>query len=585
MQYYLAPFEWSAIANSWLPPQPNRVRALFDLRPLPARATPVTPHGYGLFAYLNPQVIDGAIDLGDSLTALDNNAQAEAIYGSLSANSVRGLVLEMLPVKSDPTGQDAPKPLMPKHDLRHELIFGDNGMFDLGRFDMMAAAARLKVLAALREDYRAIRQWDVEHGSTHYRRVLGALKRKFRVSDEGIFIPDDLPQESALNPETTVADTFDRADNTDLNALDTGKTLNGSAGTWQWTEVLNNSQIVSNLWRNVTNGATVNVRAEQDLASADQQISGTVSCTSVTTNFMGLLARYSAAADTHYRGRSSFTGGSGSSIASVVAGVATGIGSNAATAANGAELLLIVNGSSLDYQVAGVSVIALTDTGITGNLRAGAFCNAAGANRAGLSTWQADDLVSAQTITANFISSTATVYSPTVTTGAVTVSPNFIASAAQVYSPTVSQGSVSISPDFIAGTATVYSPTVTPGAVTVAPNFIAGGATVYSPTVAVAGELDTPLLLLLATAIEASDPATQEIAPAFISSVAQVYSPTVLPGPVTVLPAFLAGGAVVYSPTVSGGVVPATPASRIFAVSAEDRVYSVPAESRVFSVA
>lgn len=183
-----------------------------------------------------------------------------------------------------------------------------------------------------------------------------------------------------------------------------------------------------------------------------------------------------------------------------------------------------------------------------------------------------------QTITPNFISSTETVYSPTITTGAVTVAPSFISSGATVYSPTVSQGSVTVSPDFIVSTATVYSPTVTTGAVSVSPDFIASVATVYSPTVTQGdppGQLDTPLLLLLATAIEASEP-TQTItpsfidsaaqvfsptvtpgavtlAPAFIDSVAQVFSPTVLPGPITVLVAFIASGAVVYNPTVSDG--------------------------------
>jgi hypothetical protein len=375
---------------------------------LPARATPITPEGYGLFAATT--AIDGAIDLGDSLTALDNKAACESVFGSLSANSIRGLVLEMLTVKSDPTGQDAPKPLMPSADLRYSIIFGDE-TFDLPRLEN---AAWLKVLATIREDYRAIRQWDLEHDSDHYRQVLGALKRKFRVSDEGIFIPDDLPQESALEPQTTVGDTFDRADNADINASNAGKTLNGSAATWQWASVAGAAQIASNSLRNTSSSnIDVNLRAEQDLSSADQVISGTNFSTAAATNVFGFAARYSAAADTYYRGRTTYTAGAGSAIASVIAGVVTTLSTHpASSAASGEAMLFTVNGSSLVLRVTGVNVISITDTAISGYLRSGIFTRAGGSNRCGFAIWQVDDITPPPASTGSL----------TVTLGAMTLS-------------------------------------------------------------------------------------------------------------------------------------------------------------------
>jgi hypothetical protein len=392
MQFYLAPYEWVTEGQSgyWSPPWPNRVRGSLDLRSIPARSTAVTPQGYGLFAYLNPQVIANSIDLGDSVLGISNKAAAELAVGEFTANSVRGMAIELLTVRSDPTGQSGPLPLMPNHLRRLHLIFGGEDI-DLGDMDVDHPAFG-KVLAVLREQYRRIRAHDLANDSNHYLRVLGALKRKYRVANAGIFIPDDLPQEEELPPETTLGDTFDRSDDTNLNASNTGKTLNGSAGTWSWTEVANDSNIGTNSLRNVTTGVECYVRAEQDLSSDDHFVEGSVTATSsATTTRVFLLARFDSGATTCY----AFRVRQGDvSLYSIVAGVQTQIANLtvATNAATAETAKLTVNGSAIEGFIAGVSQVSTTDTSITGNLRIGAATLGASAGRGRINSITAEDI-------------------------------------------------------------------------------------------------------------------------------------------------------------------------------------------------
>ena len=67
--------------------------------------------------------------------------------------------------------------------------------------------------------------------------------------------------------------------------------------------------------------------------------------------------------------------------------------------------------------------------------------------------------------------------------GAQSIAPNHITSSGTVYAPTVSHASStqSITPDAISSTAAVYNPTFAPGTVTITPDAISSTAAVYSP--------------------------------------------------------------------------------------------------------
>lgn len=94
---------------------------------------------------------------------------------------------------------------------------------------------------------------------------------------------------------------------------------------------------------------------------------------------------------------------------------------------------------------------------------------------------------SSQTITPGHIASSATVYGPTVTPGAVTVTPDHLASSTAVYAPTLLTTDI-VTPDFIATSGTVYDPTVALLGTTVTSGFIATASTTFSPTLLVAGQ-------------------------------------------------------------------------------------------------
>lgn len=87
----------------------------------------------------------------------------------------------------------------------------------------------------------------------------------------------------------------------------------------------------------------------------------------------------------------------------------------------------------------------------------------------------------AQVISPSLISSTATVYTPTLVPGTVTISPSLIASTLTVYAPSVSGGN-NISPNLLASTLTFFTPTLTKGVVNITPSFIASTTTIYLPT-------------------------------------------------------------------------------------------------------
>lgn len=86
-----------------------------------------------------------------------------------------------------------------------------------------------------------------------------------------------------------------------------------------------------------------------------------------------------------------------------------------------------------------------------------------------------------QNLTADLITNTSTVQSPTVNRGSVSVSPALLTNTNTLYSPVVSTGVAPVIPDTLVNTSTFYSPTITTGATNVSANVLTNTNTFYSP--------------------------------------------------------------------------------------------------------
>lgn len=169
----------------------------------------------------------------------------------------------------------------------------------------------------------------------------------------------------------------------------------------------------------------------------------------------------------------------------------------------------------------------------------------------------------AQSITPAVISSTATLYAPTVAVAAATqdITPGVISSGATLYAPTVATGAVSITPGAIASGGTVYAPAVTAGVVTITPGLIASSGAVYAPAVSVGAADIAPALIASTAALYAPTVGTGavNVAPGLIASTGAVYEPSVSVGAATITPAVISSTAALYAPTLTTGAVTITP--------------------------
>jgi hypothetical protein len=299
-----------------------------------------------------------------------------ALGANLSAPNVVGLVRQILSEEADVTGLVRSRPLMPTTARIIELRLGgsiglvhserfrtDNAMFDMVRDN-------------LREVYREDRAFDITVGSDHYRRQLQYWQDKYRTTYRH-FIPDDLPDESPLPRGTSFGDTFDRADNSDLNALDTGKTKDGSAGTWQWASITNSHTILNNLLHGGSDEGVCYSRIDDDLAGVDHKLLATFGTHTddATEEQRGPCVRFSSSASTSYMQMAKVVStGEGTILRKTVTGSRTDIGSAQAHVwATGDTFETRIDGSTLSGRVNDVVSESKSDTVIIGGTRFGFY--------------------------------------------------------------------------------------------------------------------------------------------------------------------------------------------------------------------
>ncbi|MBY0513091.1 MAG: hypothetical protein K2P78_04170 [Gemmataceae bacterium] len=386
LDWYVGPWQWrDAPGPSWNPPPGF---AGLDLRSLPDHAQGTA--GLGLFFGLNQS------NPGSDYTPLGSGpwGSIQPTARQLSAiprrsgfaptgTTLRAVVASLLTDGSDPDGLDFARPLLPTSQMTLELHAG--GSVLSVPFAWGGSHTNL-IRTLIRKEFAAL--WQAEQDARRdfrlSRKVLGALCLKYRIGSDQWreFVPPALQGDvpGPLPPETTITESFDKADGAGL-----GPDLT-------WTEV-------SGAWRTDGNrggksantGAVQLARADADLSSADHYAQAKVV---LNSTYGGPACRCpSAATMTFYVAFA----GSPAYIAKFVAGTQTNLTTGGGTTTNDV-LQIRANGSTISARVNGSQILTTTDTSIAGNLRCGLELFYATAGN--FEDFQAADLITGYTLTA-----------------------------------------------------------------------------------------------------------------------------------------------------------------------------------------
>lgn len=380
---------------------PKSVVGSIDLRPLSAQATAGgPPQGYAFVTSIQPigTVIAHCLNFTrEGATAAMRDAWEAIMDYRPSGDNLVDLIRDQLTNGSDPSGENGPKPLMPTTANTLEMWVGGHSRVYTEQFQLGKHPHSNRVRDVLRATVRSA----FGDGTTqHYRKVLGDMVLKYRLKRGQWMdlVPRDLRRYvlHPLLPSTNIADTFDRPNDQDLNASNSGKTLDGAAGTWLWADVSGDPRIAGNdSWAPTTNSTICTSRADQDLSTDDhfsEILIGTASA-SGGARYAAVCARFEAAADTWYGAyQENFGAAAGDldlRIVKNVAGVLTVLGSALGNQTVLGLKRISCNGSTLESYSGGVLVESITDVSLTGQLRAG--LGALNSNWR-ISSWQAEDL-------------------------------------------------------------------------------------------------------------------------------------------------------------------------------------------------
>lgn len=391
MKTYLGPWQWGDAGGElgWLPP-PGCLGAV-DLRTLPEMAQAGGSPGVGCFvtsgALPSEYTLLGNGDPGETKTTGKLRAAWASVAGfAATGDTLDRLLLDHLTRGSDPDGESAPKPLMPSRrgrghwlELRlHRNV--RNRPFAFG--EDPDDTERVRTL--LRREFRALMR-DAGKGRLkdrhHHLRVLDFWCEQHGVADWREFVPPDLRADvpGRLRHETTLNESWP----TNGTTLSSGQNLT-------WTETSGNLEVRGGRLGDVGENDYSEARCEHDLSSADHYAQCAVyDITGGTNTEARAMARFDAAARTHYIYYRQSGISTNRVLAKRVAGTFTSLNSSAAgEPADGTLIKCEISGSSLIGYDAGSANISTTDTSISGGVRCGAACRNAGEQDA----WEASDL-------------------------------------------------------------------------------------------------------------------------------------------------------------------------------------------------
>lgn len=181
-----------------------------------------------------------------------------------------------------------------------------------------------------------------------------------------------------------------------LETFPTDGNLNGSTQVHAWTEFNGTALDVSSNKARGLGNATVEARADVDLATDDMEVYATItgSVTGGSEIRIGVLGRKdSTTTRDFYAAHGVYSATPEYRLMKRVTGTNTTLGTNAQDPVDGDVVKLRTDGSSQSAYVNGVEVVSpVTDTAITGNTRAGIMYIGANASDVGtLDDWQAYD--------------------------------------------------------------------------------------------------------------------------------------------------------------------------------------------------
>lgn len=166
----------------------------------------------------------GSIKIGDDFespirTSLKTTVKRELALGeSIIANTVRGLIEELIVDHADPIGVD--RWAMPSPTGEGFEIYLGSQIIVRRRFNISSDPLRDAVLIREQRDYRRARELTLSgvNPPDFHRRYLQFLKDAYRTEDHEQFIPSDLPRETPIPRATVIRDSFVEGIDTILSA-------------------------------------------------------------------------------------------------------------------------------------------------------------------------------------------------------------------------------------------------------------------------------------------------------------------------------------------------------------------------------
>lgn len=381
--YYLGPWQLKTNDMGQYYDAPNHTVGRIDMRPVQG-----ITETFGFFSTDQQSSDSDYIYLGDDLNSDLTGLQIDAWKNSLGMSSVDGISLldvlwDTLTVNADPEGGLRTPPIMPTHLGIQELYLGGHSLVKSHKFQGEKDQSWPVIQKVLQDQYRNLdKQKQEEKCHTDLpEKVLGAWKLKYKISDEGLFIPGDLPRIKAKTPTTSVSDDFNRPN----ESLDAGN----------WTEVDGNWSLVSNAALGVDGDAAsfpAAARYETALSTDDHFSIATPKDAGAAFGLGGPAARFASGSKEFYLGLA--RDGSGSrELAKFVSGAKTTLDSDAG-GAFGQITKIKCDGSSISlYTNSSLIFGPITDTSISGNLYTGIIAHSSAVNDCYVDDFSAEDLV------------------------------------------------------------------------------------------------------------------------------------------------------------------------------------------------
>lgn len=397
MRIWVGAFEWRIDPGftGWY--LPAGVQHALDLRPLAAQAQAGgAAQARALFLTSDAVTLPNATQIAsdpDETLAGQRLTRIRTALGLDSSSSVQlsDLLFEALTAQGDDTGARVCPNLMPGRDGRLDLRVGA-----IARSSVLDFASPTWTVVQ-RQYFRAYRQMYQESQAGmrppgHYRRVLMSWIEQFglRDTDFARFVPGDLPQEGPLPHETTITESFNKADSTTL-----GPDLS-------WTEytdfgsTANTFDVFSNqICAQASPPSGAHARADSDVSSSNHTATLSITACGASGNKqMGVCVRCATASGDAYAYRliSHFAQ---VDVIKAVSGTVTEIGSLVnVTIGLPQSIVMDVNGSTLTGTYGGTPTHSFSDTAITSGTRGGVygFSNIAVDRDALGDSWQLADI-------------------------------------------------------------------------------------------------------------------------------------------------------------------------------------------------